>query len=428
MLNTNTIKHLAFGSLIVALSGSLVKAFGVFKDIVIAKEFGISTSMDALLLAVSITTFFSVMIGSSLQTTFTPLYLNEHYDRNKIYSSTLTIVFFFFFLFSVFILFVFPIVSKIIFSNNAAEFQSLLYYSLIILAPTLLLDGRIYLSTAVLNIKNRFSVPNLVPGITSILIIVSVSLFSEKFNVYTISVAMLLGLLIEYIVLSKTTHELNFNWPDKALIILILKNTYPLALSSLIMGSTILVDQLMVGYLGDGNITTINYGYRLVMFIATFATHAIVSVTYPHISRCINNNQVEILKRHSIIIISCIIFLSIPSAFIFYHYSLDIIILMFERGKFTQQDSLLVSEVQNCLILVIPFYIISTFLAKIMAATNQQKHLLYISLINLISNIIFNFIFINFFGVKGVAISTVFVYLVSTILLCLSATSVLKKI
>ena len=88
---------------------------------------------------------------------------------------------------------------------------------------------------------------------------------------------------------------------------------------------------------------------------------------------------------------------------------------MFERGAFTPETTAAVSEVQRWLLPQIPFYVLVMVGYRLLSALDGNALLLRIGALNLFMNVTGNLVFMHWFGVKGIAMSTSLVYVVATL-------------
>ena len=90
---------------------------------------------------------------------------------------------------------------------------------------------------------------------------------------------------------------------------------------------------------------------------------------------------------------------------------------MLERGNFTSTDTQRVAAVLRFYSLEIPFYIIAVLASRVVVALRASNFMLLTTVVNLTANILLNYLFIQFFGVKGIALSTAVVYFLSALML-----------
>jgi len=106
---------------------------------------------------------------------------------------------------------------------------------------------------------------------------------------------------------------------------------------------------------------------------------------------------------------------SVPAVALLVVFSEPLMRLVFERGAFTPQVTAAASEVQRWLLPQIPFYIIVMVGFRLLSALDCSHIVLRIGALNLLLNVTGNYLFMHWFGVKGIAMSTSLVYLAATV-------------
>ena len=142
---------------------------------------------------------------------------------------------------------------------------------------------------------------------------------------------------------------------------------------------------------------------------------ALGKVFLPYFSRAIVDN----LKKayHDLFKVLKIVFGgSLIITVIFFIWSHEIIELLFERGKFTSADTLVVGNIQKIAFLYVPFFLCTLVCVKFLTAANKNKFMAWVSFWNLIINLIMNFILVKRYGLYGLVISTTIVYIISSII------------
>jgi putative peptidoglycan lipid II flippase len=103
--------------------------------------------------------------------------------------------------------------------------------------------------------------------------------------------------------------------------------------------------------------------------------------------------------------------------FLVWVFGQDLVSLLFERGNFSATDSEKVTEIFQFYIFQLPFYVGGIVLVRIISVVQKNKAILLISGVNFILNIGLNFILLQYWGLKGIALSTSIVYFISFLLL-----------
>jgi putative peptidoglycan lipid II flippase len=114
-------------------------------------------------------------------------------------------------------------------------------------------------------------------------------------------------------------------------------------------------------------------------------------------------------RRYALLIVAA----SVPLVVLIVVFSEPIVRLLYERGAFTPQDTLLVSRIQAAYALQIPFYLLGTITARLISAYRMQTAFFWLAGINFAVNVAFNLLFSRWFGVAGIALSTSLVSLAS---------------
>jgi putative peptidoglycan lipid II flippase len=94
-------------------------------------------------------------------------------------------------------------------------------------------------------------------------------------------------------------------------------------------------------------------------------------------------------------------------------FSVPLTRLVFQRGNFTAADTQLVSNVQTCFALQIPFYLGGTLLVRYFASANATRVMMWGAVLSFGANVSFNYLLMRPLGVVGISLSTSIVYFLS---------------
>jgi putative peptidoglycan lipid II flippase len=191
----------------------------------------------------------------------------------------------------------------------------------------------------------------------------------------------------------------------------------PVVAGAIIMGSTEIVDKGMAAALAPGSVASLNYGHKIVAAVLTLATTAIGTAVLPYFSRMVADREWEDIRSTIKFYLRIIFVAGIPAVFVIFGISETIVQIVFERGSFTSQDTAVVASVQAMFAFQIPFYVASIVVVRLISSLRANHILMWGAGINLIVNIGLNFLFIRLMGLKGIALSTSCVYLISFIFL-----------
>ena len=189
---------------------------------------------------------------------------------------------------------------------------------------------------------------------------------------------------------------------------LLLKLALPIALQSVISLGVVMLDNIMVGVLGDTALSAVAQANQVTVFF-TFFIRGVSGGASILISQYWGKKDMERIKSvYAIIMQICIVVSSGVLLFVFFYPKLTMSI-------FTN-ETLLIDEARVYLTTVcfsFVLYAISETLAAMLRCVEIVKLTLYVSIISLFTNLFFNYAFIlgNFgfpaLGIKGAAIATV---------------------
>jgi len=91
--------------------------------------------------------------------------------------------------------------------------------------------------------------------------------------------------------------------------------------------------------------------------------------------------------------------------------------LLFERGTFTARDTGVVSSVATGLATQIPFFLVGIVGVRLLNAMGKSRSIMLICLVNMLVNVVANYVLMKYMGVSGIALSTSLVYLISCALI-----------
>jgi putative peptidoglycan lipid II flippase len=403
----------------------LVKLVAFAKDWLVARRFGAGDELDAFLVAFLIPSFAVAVLANSFASAFVPSYLRvvEHQGRaaaQRLVARLLGVA-------SVVLIavtlllaggarFVLPWIGSGFDAEKLALCESLLY----VVLGILVVSGFSAIFGGVLNALEHFAMPALAPmaiPVSSVLVFWS---GQQRLGIYALAAGTLLGFILECVLLGVAMYRYGLlPWPRWRGVEGSLHHVgwqyVTVAIGALLMNSSTVVDQSMAASLGSGNISILTYANKIVALVLTIVAVSLSTVLFPRFSRMITAGQWGQLKRTVRGYTQLILLGSIPIMILLALLSEPLIRLLFERGAFTPQTTAEVTKVQLCLLLQFPFYVLAMLGARLLSALDANQTLLRISAMNLAINIAGDYLFMHWFGVAGIAVSTSLVYLLASL-------------
>jgi putative peptidoglycan lipid II flippase len=428
-----------FGATVLIVVVSAVAKLGTaVKELVIANYYGTSDALDAFLTAYLVLSFIVNIAASAFSVTVTPIYTEIKMIRGeeaaKTYLTSLAA-------WSMALLTILSIVMivparyylPLLASGFVPEKLALTLRMVYVMTPLIFISGLSSLLLAFLNANRSFAAPALIPAVTPVVIMVGILTLRDRTGVFAIVIGLLAGQLIELV--------LSWLKAKKYLAALRLEDLkpdaywrqtwrqfLPMAAGALVMGGNPLIDQAFAAALPAGSVSALSYGNRLISFPLTLAAGAMGTAVLPYFASMIARGDFEGVRNTLRKSLMAIFALSVPAALLLAVFSEPIVRILLQRGAFTGQDTRLVAQIQALAALQIPFYLGGIMLVRSISSFQSNQTLMWISGLNAVFNVIFNYLFIRWYGVAGIALSTSMVYLISFLLCWLALNQIFKSI
>lgn len=414
-------------ALLVGILTVLVKLVAIGKELVIAWRFGTEDTLDAFLIAFTIPSFLATVVAGPLSNAFIPAYIRvkEHKGREtaqKLFAGTLFYGFALLAAITIITAIAAPLYLPLIASGFSAKKLEISFHLLRATAPFILFSGISTILSAVLNAEERFTTAALAPILTATTCIFFLLVF-PAWGVFGLAAGLISGAVLEIVLLGVTLYRQRISFHLKKLYsfdahLRELASQYvPMVAAALLICSAIPVDQSMAAMLLPGSISALNYGNRVTLSILTLIATALNTAVMPYFSKMLAGGDWAGISNTYKRYIQLILSVTIPLAGLFTVFSEPLIQLLYQRGSFTSEDTRIVAQIQAFYALGIPFYLGDILAVALIKALGISHVLIWISGINLLLNIILNYIFLQWMGVKGIALSTSFVYLFSFLVL-----------
>ena len=398
----------------------LIKVIAFYKETIIAGSFGLTEIIDTFMIAILVPSFIHSVFLNSLKNLFIPNYITElKQGGNKAsFQAFIFIIVIAISLLSALLAYIFAdFFLELIYYGQTESYYQLIKDQLYIILPCLIFWGISNVLAGLLEISNRFliaTISELFPLLTMILFLI---FLKDSLGYMVLSIGTLVGTIIGFIFLlyfSIRYKELSLSKPvinDNSR--LMIKQLPPKVSSSFLTALNNYIDQFFVAPLVVGSLGALTYGNKLPAFGVTIVIMALGSVLLPHFSRLVN----EDLKAAYLYLFKVLkIVIGAGSVLILIAIFMSdwVVELWLERGEFTHEDTLKVSFIQKILLINVPFYLCTLIIVKFLTSINKNAFMAWISLFNLITNVVLNIILIKYYDVYGLAMSTSLVLIISS--------------
>ena len=178
-----------------------------------------------------------------------------------------------------------------------------------------------------------------------------------------------------------------------------------------------MLNNYLVSGMNKGALTGFTYGYGL-HNMPTFLILSQVKIPFSvKISDLFHEKRINELSDYISRILLILIHLTIPLNLIFFEFSEDIVQLIYGNGKFDSATLGSISAVFGNLSFTIPLSVFESFIFQIFISLNKLKEISKYTLWNNILLLVLNFVGLNWFGLKGFAISMIIMYILMVLFL-----------
>jgi len=402
----------------------LVKLVSTLKDATVARQFGVSDAMDAFGIAYILPSAAISIIAGSLNMALIPTFVGVRERKglaaaNQFFSGVVTLSAILLGIVAVLLALIAPVALPLIGAKFGPQKLALTHRLMLLLLPTLLTTGLGALCSGALMAGDRFALAAAVPAVTPLLIFASVLGLSRNCGIYTLAIGLLAGSMVELGLLawglSRNGISIVPRWPklDPATRE-VFRQCAPLTAGALIFSGSVLVDQAIASRAAPGSVAALNYAAKVAAALTSIGANAVGLAVLPHLSRLVARDDWAGIRRVLWVYGRLLLMISVPVMLVFCAFSEPIVRLLFQRGAFTVQDTHLVAAIQRMYLLQIPFYILGILLVRAITALNANHVLLWVCILNLSVNTILDILFLRWFGVPGIALSTSGVYVISS--------------
>lgn len=177
----------------------------------------------------------------------------------------------------------------------------------------------------------------------------------------------------------------------------------------LFMSANTLVDQMMAAPLGEGSVTALTMGGRVVGFAIALVTTAVSAVLINEFGRFLARWEHDKLA-HSLSIYNKLLLAAGIALTLFISLLSPQIIELIYGPHLPAATAHTFALIQICYALQIPFFLAGIAYVRYLSARGHNQYISRIAITNFIANIVLNFILAKFWGVYGIALATSLVY------------------
>ncbi|MFM0322787.1 murein biosynthesis integral membrane protein MurJ [Caballeronia glebae] len=401
----------AFVLLLFVLAGKLI---GASKEMAIAYRYGVSGTVDAYQLALTMVTWLPATITNQLSVLLVPALValrNDKAQQNRLLSELEGAGLAIGVVVSLLLYFFWPHMVGF-FSGTLAESTREMCRQMVVgMTPVGVLAFTICISAARLQASERH-INTLLECVPAIALLIFVLSPRDNTSIMPLIVGTTIGIVIQAVwlrILAKRADGVPARprlsvrapqWPGMT------RSLGMLLIGSVVANLWLPVDQYFMAHMGDGAIATLGYANRLLSLLVSMGAIAISRATLPILSEILHRGDHararSTARKWSFVMLG----VGTVGAVIAYALAPFAIKLLFQKGAFTSEDTIAVTSLFRCGLSQIPFSFGMCVLIQLFASEARYRAITIISVLGFATKLAANAVLIRFYGTLGVPLGT----------------------
>jgi putative peptidoglycan lipid II flippase len=403
------------------------KLLGFIRETLIAAKFGSGMETDTFFVALSATGLITTLIGGAITTTFIPILseieANEG-KKSKINhaNNMLNIITFISIILSIFAWLFSPLTIRIIAKGFEGEQFKLAVTLTRIGVPMIMFSGVIGSLTGFLH-SEQMHLSSAAKGLPLNFVYIFFLLFlSSTFGIKGLMVAAVVATIFQLIIQIPEAKKAGFKYK----FIFDIKDKYikkifylsiPVLIGVTIDDLNVIVDRTLASDLLEGSISALNYANKLNGLIMGVFVSAITTVIFPLLAKESNSDNISSMKNIMGYGVNLILLITIPATVGLVVLATPIVQVVFERGAFTPNDTIMTSSALVFYSLGLIATSLRSLIIRVYYSLQDTKTPMVNGGLSVGLNIILNLIFVRFMAHAGLAFATSISNTAATILM-----------
>jgi murein biosynthesis integral membrane protein MurJ len=412
-------KRIAAAAVLIGVLTIVAKLFVAAREMAIAWRYGVSTTVDAYQLALTVTTWLPTMLTSVMTVVLVPRLValrSRPAERRSFVAELNGTVLMLGIAVTALTWAAAPAASALLASGSNTPTLERTAPMSRQMAPVALFTILVGYLFARMQSRERFaySVTEALPAIIVALLVIAPSVHGA--SAAALIWGTLIGYLVQVLVLGAMTAR-----GDMGLGRLRVRHRSPewrtlygsllvMAAGQVVLASTIPIDQAFASRLGPGAVATLGYANRIVMLISGFGAIVLARALLPVLSSTVADRSHELGGRQARQWVWLLMLIGTAITVAVWLLASWAIAVIFERGAFTPADSEAVAHVLRFGALQIPFYFAGLTAVQWIAARGRYASLLVIACLAVLLKVAMNSLLVQSFGLAGIMMATAGMY------------------
>ena len=270
---------------------------------------------------------------------------------------------------------------------------------------------------AVLDTYQVFQLPVIVQGIRAVFVISAIYLFKSTLAWFSIPFALILGEVFQVLilfprccaVLNLRARDLKISWQETPYTKAFLWQCLPMIGAAIADGLNPVIDRGMTSTLGASSVSKLDYALRLCAIPETL-TGVTLPILLSHWAKIFasetHSENAQQLRRSVWQGVTVLLVLMVPFLVVFYLFRLDIVTVLYGHGKLLEAGQNHIASLLGIYLIGMLPRLISRLLIRAHLARQAHRTVFTATLIRLILNPFLNWLFMQYWGLEGIAWST----------------------
>ncbi|GBD97318.1 MAG TPA: hypothetical protein ENG83_07780 [Nitrospirae bacterium] len=413
-------KPLVWDTITTTIMSIVGKGIGFLIPFFIAAWFGVSSKTDSFFFAFGLILFLAQMFAPAVESVIVPFitdaiaknedvgeFLGRTLGISAVGLSALAVLF---------LMVIKPVLS--ILTRFSPDELNLIQTILFETAPLVILLVWTGILSGTLNAYKIFSIPALSPAFRAIVAIAFIFAFKESIGVhaiawgYVIGEAIRLGILFLFLKKLRLFRlKFSIGW-EKSFSQFFRTSSYQIIGLS-VLAFTPIINQTMASWLGTGNVSLLEYANRLYLIPTTLMSSGLMVTVLSHWSIDYQTGGEAVLKKNVLNGVKAVgaggLLLTI-CIFLAKDY---LVSMVYGHGEFPKEQIHEVAQIFGFFLLGLTPFLIALLYSRAFLTKKNTKVLLFTAMIMVMGTIIFNLIFMQIMGIRGIALASSIVAFVS---------------
>ncbi|MDQ6600359.1 lipid II flippase MurJ [Bacillus salipaludis] len=278
---------------IITLVAIVSKVLGFGRDLLMAAYFGASTVTDAFFVASIIPVLLFAAVGMAITSGIAPIYAEAKEKGKREASNIISVLATLFITLSVFLTFVFylvtPFMTKMIAPGFSIQQAELTNQLTMIMLPSFCFFVLSAIMTGILEYEKVFAPPAFIAIPQNLFVIITIIFLTKQYGIYGVAVATLLGAVSQFFILFpfiKKYQVFYVNFAFKTYqkqIFNTLKLFSPIIIASGAYQINAVVDRMVASRLPEGSVSSLNYANKLMYLPLSILLLSLITVIFPSV-------------------------------------------------------------------------------------------------------------------------------------------------